>query len=69
MPLFRHPAAVCMTYVEHMRFALWLSGQLAMAAAASLVHAIVPDVFERTTSDIVLHVVAVLRRTGCRGDE
>lgn len=69
MPFFRHPAQVCMTYLEHGRFALWLSGQLALASAASLVHALVPDVFERTSSTIVANVMRVMRETGCRADE
>jgi hypothetical protein len=69
MPLFCHPAEVCMTYAEHARFALWLSGQLALAAAASLVHAFVPDVFERTSSTIILDLARVLRETGCREHE
>ena len=62
----RHPARVCMTYCEHWRFALWLSGKLALASAASFVHAFVPDILEHTSSDIIAHLVRVLRRTGCR---
>ena len=69
MPLFRHPTEVCMTYLEHARFALWLSGQLALASAASLVHAVVPDVFERTSSTIIANLVRVMRETGCRADD
>ena len=66
MSLFRHPAKVCMTYWEHFRFAMWLSGQLALASAASLVHAVIPDVFERTSSTIMANLVRVMRVTGCR---
>ena len=64
--LWRHPAQVCMTYCEHWRFALWLSGKLALASAASFVHAFVPDILEHTSSDIIADLVRVLRRTGCR---
>ena len=64
--MFSHPARVCMTYWEHFRFATWLSGQLALASAASLVHAVIPDVFERTSSTIISNLVRVMRETGCR---
>lgn len=66
MPLFRHPAEVCMTYVEHGRFALWLSSELARASMASFVHAFWPDLFERTSSSIILNLARVLQETGCR---
>lgn len=69
MPLFHHPAEVCMTYTEHACFALWLSGKLAVAAAASLVHAFLPDIFERTSSSIIVELERVLRKTGCHKDE
>lgn len=48
-----HPQSVDETYFEHMRFAGWFSGQLALAAGAALVHAILPFLFERTASTII----------------
>jgi hypothetical protein len=68
MPFFRHPTEVGMTYLEHMRFSLWLSTQLAGAAAASLVHAFIPDVLERTSSSTILRLAQVLRAMGCHED-
>jgi len=64
--LFRHPAQVCMTYAEHFTFALWLSAKLAQASAASLVHAIVPDIFVHTSSTIIAELTEALRHAGCR---
>ena len=48
-----HPGSVDETYFEHMRFALRFSSLLFMAAAAALVHALVPCLFEKTAGKLV----------------
>ena len=48
-----HPASVGETYLEHMGVALSFAGALALAAAACLLHAILPFAFERTSSRAV----------------
>ncbi len=48
-----HPASVGETYLEHMGMALSFAGSLALAAAACLMHAILPFAFERTGSRAV----------------
>ena len=48
-----HPAKVGETYFGHMAFAAWFASRLAMAAAAALVHAFLPFLFETTASSIV----------------
>jgi hypothetical protein len=48
-----HPASVDETYLDHMAFAGWFAGRLFLAAAAALVHAVLPFLFERTASGIV----------------
>ena len=48
-----HPQSVDETYLEHMRFAGWFAAQLALAAGAALIHAILPFLFERTASGII----------------
>ena len=45
-----HPDAVGETYVEHMKVALSFAGPLAGAAAAALVHAVLPFLFVTTAS-------------------
>jgi hypothetical protein len=59
-----HPRAVDESYVEHLFFALWFAGQLALAAAAALCHAVLPFTCERTASAIVARLYA---RTHNRG--
>ena len=48
-----HPATVNETYFGHMRFALWFSFWLAVAAGAALLHALVPAVCETTAGRIL----------------
>ena len=49
----RHPASVGQTWVQHGRFALAISGTLAIAALAAVVHALVPVLCETTASRAV----------------
>lgn len=48
-----HPASVDESYLQHMRFALGFAGQLALAAGAALIHALIPAACETTASSIV----------------
>ena len=48
-----HPQSVDETYFEHMRFAAWFAGNLAAAAGAAAVHAVLPFLFEKTASRII----------------
>jgi hypothetical protein len=49
----RHPRSVGESYFEHMMAALGFAAQLALAALACAVHALVPALYERTGSRIV----------------
>ncbi len=59
-----HPRSVDETYGEHFLFALWFAGQLALAAAAALSHAILPFTCQRTASTII---AKLYERTHNRG--
>lgn len=48
-----HPHSVDESYFEHFGFALWFSGQLALAALAALCHAVLPFTCQKTASRIV----------------
>ena len=49
----RHPQEVKMTYIQHSRFALMLSGQTLKCAFASLIHAFFPFLFVTHTSTTI----------------
>ena len=65
---FRHPGRVCMTYAEHARFSLGLAWSLALAAGASVVHAVWPDVLETYTSETIADLQRRIQSAGCRDD-
>ena len=65
-PFFQHPERVCMSYIEHARFALGLSWSLALASVASFVHAVWPDVLETYTSDTINELQRRIQGAGCR---
>lgn len=46
----KHPNEVKMSYLQHTRFALMLSGTTLMCAMASLIHAFFPFMFVTHTS-------------------
>lgn len=52
-PFCKHPKEVEMTYFEHMKFALRLSGIFALLSIASLTHAIFPFLFTKTASKLI----------------
>lgn len=64
-----HLAEVDERYFEHFRAALGISAQLAKAAAACLVHAIVPGLCTRTASSCVAKVSAGMARRGRLTDD
>jgi len=49
----KHPQENNMTYVQHMRFALWLAIKTFGCALASLVHAFFPFMFVTHTSSTI----------------
>ncbi|HKD21395.1 MAG TPA: DUF6356 family protein [Rhizomicrobium sp.] len=48
-----HPRSIGTTYFGHMRGALVISGRMAAASLACLVHAFVPGLFEKAASGTV----------------
>ena len=61
---FDHPSSVGETYLEHQKMALGFSASLFAAAAACLIHALVPGLFQRTGSTVIsrLHDRMVVHR-------
>jgi hypothetical protein len=61
-PFTDHPASVGETYREHFAVAMGISRQLAGAAAAAFVHALVPRFHETTASDRIRALAGCLER-------
>ncbi|MCE9521777.1 MAG: DUF6356 family protein [Alphaproteobacteria bacterium] len=56
----RHPRSVGEGYFKHLSMALGFAGHLAIAAAACFAHALVPALFPRTASRIVVSLHATM---------
>jgi hypothetical protein len=61
-PFTDHPHAVGESYREHMAVALGVSRQLAGAAVAALVHAVVPRFHTTTASDKIRALAGCIER-------
>ena len=60
-----HPRSVNESYLQHTCFALWFSGQLALAALAAFCHALLPFTCQKTASTIIARLY---ERTHNRGN-
>ena len=64
--IFKHPAKVCMTYTQHMKFSLGLSKDFLEASAKAVVHAFLPDCYITSSSDYVEKINKKLNSSGCK---
>ncbi|WP_068087049.1 DUF6356 family protein [Polycladidibacter stylochi] len=57
LELFRaHPRTVNESYLEHARFASSIGLKLLFAALAAFIHALLPFLFEKTASQIIIQL-------------
>jgi len=66
--IFEHPNNVCMSYYIHMKFALYLSYQFFISSGKSFIHAFIPSLFITSSSDIIIELDELLKKSGCRND-
>ena len=63
--MFSHPAQVCMSYNEHAGLAFNFTGLFLKGAFFSLIHAVLPDLFKDTTTNINKQITYLLENKGC----
>ena len=61
-----HPEDVCMSYVEHSFFSLYLSARLTIGALQAFIHAIIPVLFTTSSSDLVSSIDTIINNSGCK---
>ena len=66
---FKHPKTVCMDYQTHAKFSLQMAYIFAIGSVKALVHAILPDFYVSSTSDLVQEVQQHLQDAGCRNKD
>jgi len=63
---FVHPTKVCMTYIEHSKFSLYLAKCMFIGCLKAIAHAFIPDIFITSSSDITEHIRDSIIKAGCR---
>jgi len=66
MTIFKHPTEVCMTYIKHLKFSLGISILFLEGFYKAFIHAFIPDVYIKSTSNIVQNISHKLDNSGCR---
>jgi hypothetical protein len=64
--MFEHPSKVCMTYIEHFKLSMGFSYMFAVASAKAFIHAIIPDVYIRSTTEVVEEADKIIKNSGCK---
>tara|TARA_B100000886_G_scaffold29223_1_gene18487 strand:- start:375 stop:569 length:195 start_codon:yes stop_codon:yes gene_type:complete len=64
--MFTHPKKVCMTYFQHFKLSLNFCYLFAKGFFKSLIHAVLPDIFITSTTDINNEIKKLLDESGCR---
>lgn len=67
--MFKHPAKVCMTYLEHFKLSMGVSVTFAVASSQAFIHAIIPDVYVDSTTNTVNEVQKKIKNSGCKNKE
>ena len=60
-----HPRKVCMTYIDHAKFSGNLGIKLLVGSLKALIHAIIPELYKTSTSDLVNEIKTDIENSGC----
>lgn len=63
--MFKHPKEVCMSYLEHCMLSLKFSYILFVGSIKALTHAIYPDMYVTSTSDLLVDIKKRMEVAGC----
>ena len=60
-----HPTKNCMTYIEHFLFSLNFSKIMLIGSVQALIHAVFPEYYKTSTTDIANKIQLLLKNNGC----
>lgn len=61
--MVEHPHANHMTYAQHARLSLTLSGMFVKAGALAAIHALFPFCYETSSSDVLIEAKSVINKS------
>ena len=63
---FNHPNTVCMSYFKHWKFSMYLSGCMMMGSIKAIIHAFVPMLCIKSSSDMSHYIIKSITESGCK---
>lgn len=66
---FTHPASVCMSYWKHFHFSFGLGMKFAVGSIQAFIHAVYPDAFVTSSSDLLKSIQTEMQEIGCKDNE
>lgn len=60
-----HLKNVCMTYTEHFRLSFYIARSLFIGSLKAFVHALIPDVFSKSTTSLLENLKRLVDNSGC----
>ena len=63
---YKHPNSVCMTYFQHFKFSLYLSFYFAKKSIQSFIHAVFPNTYITSSSNVQKELCIVFKDVGCK---
>lgn len=67
--IFSHPNKVCMTYFQHMVFSASLGKDLFIASNKAFIHAIFPNLYITSSTDLVKNLDTKMKNIGCKSKD
>jgi|MDSV01.1.fsa_nt_gb hypothetical protein len=65
---FTHPKKVCMTYMRHFWFSMSLCRRFAVGSIQAFIHAVLPDYYITSSSDLIAEIKNDMSKIGCRDE-
>ena len=63
--IFRHANVNCMSFSEHAILSLTFSGKLFVGSVKALIHAFIPDIYSKSTTDLMKEIEDMINVAGC----
>ena len=60
-----HLKSVCMNYYEHFMLSFGFGCKLFIGSIAAFIHALIPDIFTDSTSNLIKDISSTMSKSGC----
>ena len=67
--IFRHANKNCMSFSEHAILSLTFSGKLFLGSVKAFIHAFIPDVYSKSTTELIKEIEDMISVAGCNNPD